>query len=117
MRFLVDENLPADVADVLRRDDHDVLNISESNHRGASDQELWRLGASEGRIVVTRDLDFPLPEIPRPPGLILLRVPGTFTRSRIRDIVSDFVDSVAFGQVEGAITVVSPGRVRRRPFS
>lgn len=51
MRFLVDENLPADVVDILRRDHHDVLNISESNHRGASDQELWRLGAGEGRIV------------------------------------------------------------------
>ena len=116
MRFLVDENLPADVADVLRRGDHDVLHVSESHYRGASDQELWRLAASESRIVVTRDLDFPLPDVPRPPGLVLVRVPGTFTRSQIADIVTEFVDSEAFGEIDGAITVVSPGRVRRRAF-
>ncbi len=116
MRFLVDENLPADVADILRRDGHDVLHVSLSNHRGASDQELWRLAANEGRIVVTRDLDFPLPEVPKPPGLILLRIPDTFRRSQIGDIVTEFVDSDAFSQVEGAISVVSPGRVRSRPL-
>ena len=114
MRFLVDENLPADVADILRRDGHDVLHVSQSNHRGASDQELWKLAADEGRIVVTRDLDFPLPKDPRPPGLILFRIPDTFRRSQIRDIVTEFANSDAFGQVEGAISVVSPGRVRSR---
>lgn len=114
MRFLVDENLPVDVADILRRADHDVLHVSQSDHRGALDKDLWRLAADEGRIVVTRDLDFPLPDTPKPPGLILLRVPDTFRRNQIKDIVAEFVNSDTFSQVEGAISVVSPGRVRSR---
>ena len=116
MRFLVDENLPVEVADVLRRGDHDVLHVSQSSHRGASDQQLWRLAANEGRIIVTRDLDFPLSDLPRPLGLILLRVPETSTRSLIEDTVTEFVESEAFDEVAEAITVLSPGRVRRRPF-
>ena len=103
MRFLVDENLPIEVADILRRGDHDVLHVSQSGHRGASDQQLWRLAADEGRIIVTRDLDFPLPGTQRPPGLILVRVPNTSTGTLIEDIVTDFVDSEAFDEVEEAI--------------
>ena len=114
MRFLVDENLPVDVSELLRLNDHDVLYLPHTVHRGASDEEVWRLAAREERIILTRDLDFPIPESPRPPGLILVRVPDTFTRKQIAGVMSEFISSAAFEQVTGTITVVSPGRVRVR---
>ena len=114
MRFLVDENLPADVSELLRREGHDVLHLPHTAHRGASDEEVWRLAAREERIILTRDLDFPIPESPRPAGLILVRVPDTFTRKQIVRVMSEFIVSAAFDQVPGTITVVSPGRVRVR---
>jgi len=114
MRFLVDENLPVDVQEVLLADGHDVLYVRQSDHRGATDRDLWQLAASEERVLVTRDLDFPLPDNPRPPALVLLRVPDSFTRKQIRAIMGQFVASSAFQEIDGRITVVSPGRVRTR---
>lgn len=114
MRFLVDENLPVDVAEVLQEAEHDVVFVPRSEHRGASDQELWRLAVSEERILVTRDLDFPLSDRPPPPGLILVRVPDTFTRRAIRGVFAEFVAGEALAEVAGSITVVSPGRIRAR---
>jgi predicted nuclease of predicted toxin-antitoxin system len=114
MLFLVDENLPVDVAELLRHEDHDVTYLPHTGHRGASDKEVWRLAAREERIIVTRDLDFPIPESPGPSGLILVRVPDTFTRKQIAGVMSEFIASAAFQEVAGTITVVSPGRVRVR---
>ena len=84
------------------------------NHRGAPDSEIWRLAAREERVVVTRDLDFPLREVPRPPGVLLIRAPDTFTRPQIAALLSNFIETDALGKVAGTVTVVSPGRVRAR---
>ena len=61
MRFLVDENLPAAVAEALRAEGHDAFALVESAHRGEDDGAVWALAARERPILVTRDLDFPLP--------------------------------------------------------
>ena len=114
MRFLIDENLPVDVPTLLEDKGHDVLYLPLTGHRGASDEEVWQLAAREERIIMTRDLDFPMPELPRPPAVILVRVPDTFTREQIAEVMSEFIASDAFKQVMGTITVLSPGRVRVR---
>jgi predicted nuclease of predicted toxin-antitoxin system len=88
--------------------------VTQTGLRGASDREIWSFAAQEGRIIVTRDLDFPLPDSPRPPGVILIRVPDGFTRSQIARVVSDYASGDAFDEVTDAITVISPGRVRTR---
>lgn len=114
MRFLVDENLPFEVVAVLEREGHDVLYLPATPERGATDRRVWQIAAEQERVVVTRDLDFPLPEKPAPPGLILLRVPDTFKKDAIVAVLSEFVSTEAFAAVAGSITVVSPGRARSR---
>ncbi len=114
MRFLVDENLPFEAAALLEREGHDVLHVAATDLRGAADREVWRRAAEQGRIIVTRDLDFPLPEAPEPAGLILLRLPDTFTKDRIVALLSELVSTEVFANVAGSVTVVSPGRVRTR---
>ncbi len=116
MRFLVDENLPIEVADLLRRHGHDAPHLSQTEHRGALDEEVWSLAAQEQRIVLTRDLGFSLPVSPRLAGVVPLRVPDVFTGQQLIRVVAEFVASPAFQQVAGAITVVSPGRVRVRAY-
>ena len=90
--FLVDENLPIDVVEVLREAGYDCLYVKEPSYRGAADSVLSRLAASEGRIVITRDLGFPVPPPGGPPGLILLRVPPSLSRREIGEIVQELVD-------------------------
>ncbi len=62
MRFLIDENLPADIAADLVTAGHDALEVADSEHRGADDSVIWRVAIAESRILVARDLDFPLPK-------------------------------------------------------
>ena len=114
MRFLVDENLPVDIARLLQDQGHDVLYVPQSTHRGSTDRAIWQLAAREERIVITRDLDFPLADVPRPPGVTLIRVPDTFTRQQIAGVMAEFLRARKVEQMAGAVTVVSPGRVRAR---
>lgn len=69
--FLIDECLPFEVTLAFRR-------------RGLKDDAVWTLAATERRILVTRDLDFPLQGMTmRPLGLVLLRAPDDATAPQL----------------------------------
>lgn len=70
MRFLVDENLPPEIRDVLAEAGHDVVYVPHSEYRTWSDERLRQLAAEEGRVVVTLDRRFRHPIRPAPPGLV-----------------------------------------------
>ena len=93
--FLVDECLPAEVTLA----------------------EVWALAAAENRVLVTRDLDFPLRDVlPRPAGLVLLRAPENSTAHQLGALVAALVDTILPAGLVGNITVVSPGRYRQRAW-
>lgn len=72
MRFLLDENLPRSIGQLLRGWGHDVLVVADSALRGSSDEVLLHEADLERRIIIKRDLDFPLPRArARPLGVIL----------------------------------------------
>lgn len=56
MKFKVDENVPVDVADVLRGAGHDAMTVIDQRMSGASDRHVASICAAEGRILVTMDL-------------------------------------------------------------
>jgi predicted nuclease of predicted toxin-antitoxin system len=115
MRFLVDENLPFSLIRFLQESGHDVFDVAASSLRGSPDQHLWRLAAREKRVLITKDLDFPFPQIrPYPPGLILIRVPDTFTGPQITRLFSTTFQRIRPKGFEGHITVVAPGQIRVR---
>ena len=58
IRFHLDENVEAAVADGLRRRGVDVTTTPESNLLGASDQEQLAYLRSEERVIFTADADF-----------------------------------------------------------
>ena len=118
MRFLVDENLPAEVAEWLRDDGHDVLDVAASPRRGQSDAELWKCAAEETRIIVTRDLDYPLRgQDSLPPGLILVRSAPRMQVSDLMALIQNGLTTAGLDNLTGRVTVIEPGRVRQRPYS
>jgi predicted nuclease of predicted toxin-antitoxin system len=60
-RFLVDENLPKDFVVALEREGHDVIWVLHCELRHASDEAIWHYAGREERVLLTADLDFPLP--------------------------------------------------------
>jgi len=76
VRFKVDENLPVEVADLLRKAGHDAATVVEQGRGGAVDPDLASLIRAEGRTLVTLDVGFSNIRAFRPsdyPGLVVLR--------------------------------------------
>ncbi|MBI2303593.1 MAG: DUF5615 family PIN-like protein [Chloroflexi bacterium] len=65
MRFLLDENLPRQMAEVLRDQGHDLIEVADPPLRGSEDVLIWQKAAQEGRILITETSIFPFRE-PRP---------------------------------------------------
>jgi hypothetical protein len=112
MRFLIDENLPYEIAAILTQHGHEATYVPDSPLRGKADEDLWRAAATGRQILVTQDLDFPLDVRPYPLGLLLVRLPH---RWKVPQVASFFADRLNdFVELEGSITVLTAGRIRWR---
>ena len=58
MRFLLDENADARLADHLRALGHDVTTIVIDYTRSIEDADVLAIARAEGRILITNDRDF-----------------------------------------------------------
>lgn len=79
MRFLADECCDFAAVRSLRADGHDVLAVSEFQHRSI-DKELMELALTESRILLTEDKDFGrlvFASGAKSPGVVLIRFPAT----------------------------------------
>jgi len=77
MKFKIDENLPIEVAELLRETGYDAMTIEEQNMSSADDPKVMSVCQQEQRILVTFDLDFSdiRTYIPHElPGIIILRL-------------------------------------------
>ncbi len=111
--FLVDESLPVDVAESLNSAGFEAIYVGASPLRGSTDLVLWQRAASDRSVIVTRDLDFPLPVEPRPVGLILVRVPDWFRKSQIKALVDEFLRDNDLQLAVGRVVVIAPGHSPR----
>ena len=116
MRFKVNENLPVEVADLLREAGHDAATVVEQGRGGAVDPDLASLIRAEGRTLVTLDVGFSNIRAFRPsdyPGLVVLRL-----RSQDKDAViasvQRFLPKLKREQLEGRLWVVQEDRLRIR---
>lgn len=76
MLFKVDENLPVEAVDLLRAAGHDALSIHDQQMVGSLDSHVASVCKSEGRALITLDLDFSDIRTYSPgqyPGIIVLR--------------------------------------------
>ena len=58
MNFKLDENMPADLATVLRDQGHDAADVAGEALAGAKDPRVLKAATAEGRVWMTFDLDF-----------------------------------------------------------
>lgn len=77
MKFKIDENLPIEIAELLRSVHHDALMVMDQGLSGKDDSEVVTVCQQEERILVTLDLDFADVRAYPPqqfPGFMVLRV-------------------------------------------
>jgi len=115
--FLIDENLPLSITTYLQSLNHDVFDVAGSDLRGSSDIFLWSNAANEKRVLVTRDLDYPLRGTKKNPfAVILIRVPSEYTAIQITQLFKEAFASIDVQKIKDNVAVISPGRIRISPL-
>jgi predicted nuclease of predicted toxin-antitoxin system len=110
----VDEDLPTEVASLLRNAGHDVRTVYDQCLSGLSDDQLWPMIQQEQRVLVTADKGVANARV-HPPGshagIVLFRLPRESRRGYIR--LAEFVMSnFSLDGAAGAIVVASPDAIR-----
>ena len=116
MKFLVDENLPAEVAELLRGDGHDAATVHELKLVSAVDATLAELAKAERRAVVTLDVDFGNTQLYAPEdfdGLVVLRL-GKQGKTRVLEVVRALLPLLKTEELKGKLWVVEDERIRIR---
>ncbi|MBM4167189.1 MAG: hypothetical protein FJ218_09780 [Ignavibacteria bacterium] len=116
MKFKTDENLPEEIAYLLREASYDAMSVREQQFGGEDDSIIAKVCLSENRILVTLDDDFSDIRTYPPknyPGFIVLRVhkQDKFT------IINAFKKILPLIQkefVEHLLWIVEPHRIRVR---
>ena len=58
MRFLVDNQLPAALAEWLRQQGHEAEHVLDVQLAQAKDNPIWQRAQSQGGVIVSKDEDF-----------------------------------------------------------
>ena len=116
MKFKVDENLPIDVAQLLREAGHDVYSVHEQRIVGAKDHVLAEVCQSENRAMVTLDIHFADIRTYPPEnysGLIVLRL-ARQDKPHVIQVMRRVLQLFSSETLEGKLWIVDEKRVRVR---
>jgi predicted nuclease of predicted toxin-antitoxin system len=94
---------------------HDVVDARGAGLRGALDVIVFERAVAEDRILVSGDTDFANALRFPPgshPGIVVLRVPNTWSPSERARRLSGALDDALLSVTRGAIVIVEPARVR-----
>lgn len=120
MRFKVDENLPIDVAEILRANNHDAMTIFDQEMVGRPDPKVASVCRAEERALVTLDLDFSDIRTYPPAehaGIIILR-PRTQSKPDVLALLGRLLPLLGGGeQLSGNLWIVQENGVRIREGS
>ena len=116
MRFKIDENLPSEVAELLREVAYDAITVGEQHLAGSDDSDIASVCQQEKRALVTLDTDFadirayPPEEFP---GLIVLRLRWQ-DKPHILQVLRRLVPTFSREPLEHCLWIVEEDRVRIR---
>jgi len=119
MRFLLDSNLPASAANIVRAVGHEAIDVIDIGLDSAPDEQISAEAKRLGAAIVSRDFDFS--DIRNYPpveyfGIVVLELPETANARQICDVLKNFVIRDDYlSALPGRLAIVSFDRVRFRP--
>jgi predicted nuclease of predicted toxin-antitoxin system len=118
MRFLVDEDLPRSVNNLVRQHGHEVTDVRDIGFRGANDADIAAYAKEHELCLLTGDMGFADVRNYPPaqyPGIVVLHLPAKATSVTILTMLKSLlVQTEIVNQLGGKLAVVEPGRVRIR---
>ena len=116
MKFLVDENLPIEAAELLRDAGHDATTIAEMRMRGSPDARVAEAVKFAQCALVTQDVDFANTQLYPPAeyfGIIVLRL-SAYSRRHTLAVLQQLVPKLTVETLVGKLWIVEEDRVRIR---
>jgi predicted nuclease of predicted toxin-antitoxin system len=116
VRFKVDENLPIEVADLLRLAGHDALTIFDQKLIGENDSRILGICQEEERALITLDLDFSDMRSYPPQeyfGLVVLRLHRQ-AKPYVVETMRRIIPLLEQEQIERRLWIVEENRIRVR---
>lgn len=116
MLFKVDENLPVEVAELLRADGHDALSVVEQGLAGSGDGRLRAVIQAERRALLTLDLGFADIRTHPPEefsGLVVFRL-ACQDRHHVLALVESLLPFLRENPLERRLWIVRNGELRIR---
>lgn len=116
MRIKVDENLPAQVIDVFCAGGHDTVSVFDQDLQGGSDESLASVCRTEGRVLVSLDLDFADIRTYPPSdyaGLVVLRL-ARQDLDYVVGVVRRLASVLSTQSPEKKLWIVEENRIRER---
>ena len=117
MRFLVDQCLSPEVAEVLARAGHDVVHVRDVGMERAKDREVLELARRDQRVLVSADTDFGTLMAQQPASLPSVVVFRRSTGRRPSDqatLLLANLPAIAEALDAGSVVVLEETRVRVR---
>ena len=119
MNIKLDENLPLQLAINLRKLGHDVHTVHSEGLTGHKDREIWEAAASEGRFLITQDLDFA--DIRRYPpdaqsGVLILRLSNP-SRKNLIAFVEHLLRTESVADWKSCVLIATERKTRRLKLS
>ena len=118
MKILADQHISPRTVEFLKALGHDAVRVSEHLPNNAPDSSILARALTEGRVVLTQDLDFTglIATSGRDrPSLIILRL-GSPHVEHVNEVLQAVLPVVDEAVQAGAIVSVDDQRVRVRPL-
>ncbi|MBI2452047.1 DUF5615 family PIN-like protein [Candidatus Pacearchaeota archaeon] len=115
MRFLLDENIPLSILNLLKNLGHSVKHIKNIFLYSKSDKEISEYAKNKKAILITRDLEFGSTILyPKNShyGVIVLRLPYYFNAEQISKSLKEFISSVDNKDMTGNLVILELNRYR-----
>ena len=119
MRFLIDANMPRSAAELLKRYDHEGVDVRDIGMGSSADADIAIYAQQNGLAILTRDFDFA--DIRNYPpfqysGLLVLALPEDAVATFVVRVLESFLASKELIEaLPGRLAIVEPARVRLRP--
>lgn len=116
MRFLIDEDLPAAVADLLRDLGHEAEHVRYLGLCGKPDRRVLAAAQEREAILMSADMGFASIQhypLGKHSGIVVVRLPDFYRRKEILALIRAFISTVD-ADLYRALTIVTPGSVRIR---